>query len=235
MEIKKSAKADLERGKGLSLLLGLLVALSVVFVGLEWRSAVTQAQAQEKAFNTQDVEDVMNIEDQQKPDEPEPEPQQAQQTEVQLPDELKVVGNDKEVIKPSFVSVDQDKPLPPPNIPLGTKNVQVDEEVDQAIFEVVEEQPEFPGGMEALLKYLAKNINYPESAVDNGIQGKVMVRFVVERDGSVSAVETYKSVDPALDKEAVRVVKTLPKWKPGRQQGKAVRTRYIVPVVFRLQ
>ena len=235
MEIKKSAKADLERGKGLSLLLGLLVALSVVFVGLEWRSAVTQAQAQEKAFNTQDVEDVMNIEDQHKPDEPEPEPQQAQQTEVQLPDELKVVSNDKEVIKPSFVSVDQDKPLPPPNIPLGTKNVQVDEEVDQAIFEVVEEQPEFPGGMEALLKYLAKNINYPESAVDNGIQGKVMVRFVVERDGSVSAVETYKSVDPALDKEAVRVVKTLPKWKPGRQQGKAVRTRYIVPVVFRLQ
>ncbi len=235
MEIKKSAKADLERGKGLSLLLGLLVALSVVFVGLEWRSAVTQAQAQEKAFNTQDVEDVMNIEDQQKPDEPEPEPQQAQQTEVQLPDELKVVSNDREVIKPSFVSVDQDKPLPPPNIPLGTKNVQVDEEVDQAIFEVVEEQPEFPGGMEALLKYLAKNINYPESAVDNGIQGKVMVRFVVERDGSVSAVETYKSVDPSLDKEAVRVVKTLPKWKPGRQQGKAVRTRYIVPVVFRLQ
>ena len=235
MEIKKSAKADLERGKGLSLLLGLLVALSVVFVGLEWRSAVTQAQAQEKAFNPQDVEDVMNIEDQQKPDEPEPEPEQAQQTEVQLPDELKIVSNDKEVIKPSFVSVDQDKPLPPPNIPLGTKNVQVDEEVDQAIFEVVEEQPEFPGGMEALLKYLAKNINYPESAVDNGIQGKVMVRFVVERDGSVSAVETYKSVDPALDKEAVRVVKTLPKWKPGRQQGKAVRTRYIVPVVFRLQ
>ena len=235
MEIKKSAKANLEQGKGLSLLLGLLVALSVVFVGLEWRSAVTQAQAQEKAFNTQDVEDVMNIEDQQKPDEPEPEPEQAQQTEVQLPDELKVVSNDREVIKPSFVSVDQDKPLPPPNIPLGTKNVQVDEEVDQAIFEVVEEQPEFPGGMEALLKYLAKNINYPESAVDNGIQGKVMVRFVVERDGSVSAVETYKSVDPALDKEAVRVVKTLPKWKPGRQQGKAVRTRYIVPVVFRLQ
>ena len=235
MEIKKSAKADLERGKGLSLLLGLLVALSVVFVGLEWRSAVTQAQAQEKAFNTQDVEDVMNIEDQQKPDEPEPDPQQAQQTEVQLPDELKVVSNYKEVIKTYFVSVDQDKPLPPPNIPLGTKNVPVDEEVDQAIFEVVEEQPEFPGGMEALLKYLAKNINYPESAVDNGIQGKVMVRFVVERDGSVSAVETYKSVDPALDKEAERVVKTLPKWKPGRQQGKAVRTRYIVPVVFRLQ
>ena len=235
MEIKKSAKADLERGKGLSLLLGLLVALSVVFVGLEWRSAVTQAQAQEKAFNTQDVEDVMNIEDQQKPDEPEPEPEQAQQTEVQLPDELKVVSNDKEVIKPSFVSVDQDKPLPPPNIPLGTKNVQVDEDVDQTVFEIVEENPEFPGGDKGFTEFLRKNIVYPESAVDNGIQGKVMVRFVVERDGSVTGVDILKGVDPALDKEAMRVAKLMPKWKPGKQQGKAVRTRFKVPVVFRLQ
>ena len=235
MEIKKSAKADLERGKGLSLLLGLLVALSVVFVGLEWRSAVTQAQAQEKAFNTQDVEDVMNIEDQQKPDEPEPEPEQAQQTEVQLPDELKVVSNDREVIKPSFVSVDQDTPLPPPNIPLGTKNVQADEDVDQTVFEIVEENPEFPGGPEALLKYLTKNTVYPESAIDNGVLGRVTVGFIVERDGSVASVEIRKSVDPALDKEALRVVKSMPRWKPGKQQGKAVRTRFSVPVVFRLQ
>ena len=89
--------------------------------------------------------------------------------------------------------------------------------------------------MEAFMKYLAKNIQYPERAVDNGIQGKVMVRFVVERDGSASQVETIKGVDPELDREAVRVVKAMPKWKPGRQQGKAVRTRFIVPVVFRLQ
>ena len=84
MEIKKSAKADLERGKGLSLLLGLLVALSVVFVGLEWRSAVAQAQTTDRGFNAQEIEDVMNIEDQQKPEEPEPEPQQAQQRSSSL-------------------------------------------------------------------------------------------------------------------------------------------------------
>jgi tonB family C-terminal domain len=235
MEIKKSAKADLERGKGLSLLLGLLVALSVVFVGLEWRSAVAQAQTTDRGFDAQEIEDVMNIEDQQKPEEPEPEPQQAQQVEIQLPDEIKVVSNDKEVIKPTIISVDQDKPLPPPNIPLGTKNVQADEDVDQAVFEIVEENPEFPGGPEALLKYLSKNIVYPESAIDNGIQGRVTVRFVVERDGSVSGVEIQKGVDQALDKEAMRVVKGMPKWKPGRQQGRTVRTRFSVPVVFRLQ
>ena len=209
MEIKKSAKADLERGKGLSLLLGLLVALSVVFVGLEWRSAVAQAQTTDRGFNAQEIEDVMNIEDQQKPEEPEPEPQQAQQVEIQLPDDIKVVSNDKEVIKPTIISVDQDKPLPPPNIPLGTKNVQADEDVDQTV--------------------------YPESAIDNGVQGRVTVGFIVERDGSVASVEIRKSVDPALDKEALRVVKSMPRWKPGKQQGKAVRTRFSVPVVFRLQ
>lgn len=235
MEIKKSAKADLERGKGLSLLLGLLVALSVVFVGLEWRSAVAQAQTTDRGFNAQEIEDVMNIEDQQKPEEPEPEPQQAQQVEIQLPDDIKVVSNDKEVIKPTIISVDQDKPLPPPNIPLGTKNVQADEDVDQTVFEIVEENPEFPGGNEALAAYLRKNLVYPESAVDNGVQGRVTVGFIVERDGSVASVEIRKSVDPALDKEALRVVKNMPRWKPGKQQGKAVRTRFSVPVVFRLQ
>lgn len=114
MEIKKSPKADLERGKGLSLLLGLLVALSVVFVSLEWRSSVAQATNTSSGLDLKDIDEVMNIQDEQKPEEPEPEPQQAQQTEVQLPEEFKVVDNNKEVIKPSFVSADQDKPLPRP-------------------------------------------------------------------------------------------------------------------------
>ncbi|MBF1067764.1 MAG: energy transducer TonB, partial [Porphyromonadaceae bacterium] len=102
-------------------------------------------------------------------------------------------------------------------------------------FEVVEEQPEFIGGQDAFRKFLQNNLRYPERAADEGIQGRVMVRFIVERDGSVSAVEVAKGVDPDLDKEAVRVVKALPKWKPGRQQGKAVRTRYMLPIVFTLQ
>lgn len=103
------------------------------------------------------------------------------------------------------------------------------------VFDVVEEMPQFPGGQAALLEYLAKNIKYPVVAEENGIQGKVIVTFVVERDGSITDVKVVKSVDPSLDKEAARVVKSMPKWQPGKQNGSAVRVKYTVPVQFRLQ
>ena len=103
------------------------------------------------------------------------------------------------------------------------------------VFDVVEEMPQFPGGQAALLEYLSKNIKYPVVAEENGIQGKVIVTFVVERDGSISDVKVVKSVDPSLDKEASRVVKSMPKWQPGKQNGSAVRVKYTVPVQFRLQ
>ena len=103
------------------------------------------------------------------------------------------------------------------------------------VFDVVEEMPQFPGGQAALLEYLAKNIKYPVVAEENGIQGKVIVTFVVERDGSITDVKVVKSVDPSLDKEASRVVKSMPKWQPGKQNGSAVRVKYTVPVQFRLQ
>ena len=103
------------------------------------------------------------------------------------------------------------------------------------VFDVVEEMSQFPGGQAALLEYLAKNIKYPVVAEENGIQGKVIVTFVVERDGSITDVKVVKSVDPSLDKEASRVVKSMPRWQPGKQNGSAVRVKYTVPVQFRLQ
>ena len=103
------------------------------------------------------------------------------------------------------------------------------------VFDVVEEMPQFPGGQAALLEYLAKNIKYPVVAEENGIQGRVIVTFVVERDGSITDVKVVKSVDPSLDKEASRVVKAMPKWQPGKQNGSAVRVKYTVPVQFKLQ
>lgn len=238
MEIKKSPEADLEKGKGLSLLLGLVVALSLTFVGLEWRSSTAQAGNLDGAGQKAVMEETLLIKDDQpedKPEDPKPE-EQPQQTEIQLPDEFKVVDNNIKIEKPSFVSADEDKALPPP-LPFGPKDIPgtPTEELSDEPFEVVEEQPEFPGGLDAFRKYLQDHLRYPESAQDAGVQGKVMVRFVVERDGSATAVEIYKSVDPALDKEAVRVVKSIPKWKPGKQQGKAVRTRYVIPIVFSLQ
>ena len=108
-------------------------------------------------------------------------------------------------------------------------------EEETKVFDVVEQMPSFPGGPSALFEYLSKNIKYPVVAEENGIQGRVIVTFVVEKDGSITDVRVVKSVDPSLDKEAQRVVKSMPRWIPGKQNGSAVRVKYTVPVTFRLQ
>ena len=121
---------------------------------------------------------------------------------------------------------------------LKAKEVVVDEkpkEEETKVFDVVEQMPQFPGGPNALFEYLSKNIKYPVVAEENGIQGRVIVTFVVERDGSITDVKVVKSVDPSLDKEAQRVVKSMPKWIPGKQNGSPVRVKYTVPVTFKLQ
>ena len=108
-------------------------------------------------------------------------------------------------------------------------------EEETKVFDVVEQMPQFPGGQQALFEYLSKNIKYPVIAEENGVQGRVIVTFVVERAGSITDVKVVKSVDPSLDKEAQRVVKAMPHWIPGKQNGSAVRVKYTVPVTFRLQ
>jgi protein TonB len=121
---------------------------------------------------------------------------------------------------------------------LKAKEVVVDEkpkEEETKVFEVVEQMPSFPGGEAELIKYLSTHIKYPAIAEENGIQGRVTATFVVERDGSITDVKVVKSVDPSLDKEAIRVLKAMPKWIPGKQNGSAVRVKYTVPVTFRLQ
>ena len=108
-------------------------------------------------------------------------------------------------------------------------------EEETKVFDVVEQMPSFPGGPSALMQYLNSNIKYPVVAEENGVQGRVVCTFVVEKDGSITDVRVVKSVDPSLDKEAMRVVKGMPKWIPGKQNGSAVRVKYTVPVTFRLQ
>ena len=109
------------------------------------------------------------------------------------------------------------------------------EEVTQKVFDVVEVMPSFPGGQGALIQYLNSHVKYPVVAQENGIQGRVTISFVVERDGSITDVKVARSVDPSLDKEAARVVSSMPRWTPGKQNGSAVRVKFNVPVVFRLQ
>ena len=137
---------------------------------------------------------------------------------------LDVKGNDEggEVLKVEKAEIEQPKPEPK-------------KEEDNKVFDVVEQQPAFPGGQGALLSWLSQNIHYPAVAEENGIQGRVVVSFVVEKDGSISNVQVVRGVDPSLDKEAARVVKSMPKWTPGKQNGQAVRVKYNVPVTFKLQ
>lgn len=136
-------------------------------------------------------------------------------------------GTDERIVPPSAVEA----PPPPPEAP----KEEVKQEVTQKIFDVVEQQPQFPGGQTALLQWLSSNIHYPPVAEENGIQGRVVVSFVVEPDGSISNVQVVRGVDPSLDKEAVRVTKAMPKWVPGKQNGQAVRVKYNLPVTFKLQ
>ncbi len=135
---------------------------------------------------------------------------------------LNVVGNDEngEVLKAKEV--------------IATEPVKPKEE-ENKVFDVVEQMPSYPGGMGALMQYLSSNIKYPAIAEENGIQGRVICTFVVERDGSITDVRIAKSVDPSLDKEAMRVVSKMPRWIPGKQNGSAVRVKYTLPVTFRLQ
>ena len=148
-----------------------------------------------------------------------------------LDDKVAVGAEDKEGVKDRTVeAVRSDIAVAAPPPPPAPKP-----EVANKVFDVVEEMPSFPGGQGALMSFLSSNIKYPVVAQENGVQGRVIVGFVVEKDGSISDVKVMRSVDPSLDREAQRVVKAMPKWKPGKQNGSAVRVKYTVPVVFRLQ
>ena len=148
-----------------------------------------------------------------------------------LDDKVAVGSEDKAGVKDrtveavrSEIAVAAPPPPPAPKPEVATK-----------VFDVVEEMPSFPGGNAALMSYLNSNTKYPVVAQENGVQGRVIISFVVERDGSISDVKVARSVDPSLDREAQRVVKSMPRWTPGKQNGQTVRVKYTVPVVFRLQ
>ena len=115
------------------------------------------------------------------------------------------------------------------------KEAPADSTAKEEVFMVAEQMPEFPGGMKEMLKFLQENVKYPENAMRNNVQGRVIVQFVVEKDGTPTEFKVLRSVDPDLDAEALRVMKAMPKWKPGMQKGQVVRVKFTVPVSFKLQ
>ena len=119
---------------------------------------------------------------------------------------------------------------------LMTANAQktVVSQTNQKVFDTVDQMPEYPGGMQAMIEFLQANMKYPEDAAKQKVEGRVMVQFVVETDGSISDVHVAKQVFPSLDAEAIRVVKAMPNWTPGKEKGRVVRVKYLLPIVFRI-
>jgi len=226
MQLKKSPNASLEDKKLTYVLIGLVLVLSICYVAFEWtEKEVTKYEVNDTDFFFEEEIDIQQT-TQETP--PPPPPPAVQEVEV-----LNVVEDDVEV-ETIEINTEDDKDVeviiaPPVEAP-------VEEEEEEVIFVVVESMPEFPGGQQALFKYLAENVKYPVIAQENGIQGRVICQFVVNKDGSiVDVVAVRSSGEPSLDKEAIRVIKSMPKWKPGKQRGKPVRVKYTVPVNFRLQ
>lgn len=227
-EVKKSPKANIETFKLTSILMGMVVGVAVLFFAFEWSS---ETKKLDESVIVQDVLAEEEIEiTRRDPTPPPPPPPPAPET----PEIIQVVEEKVETKIEINTEDDASKRQMETYVPPPPPKPKV-EEVTEEIFVVVEEQPEFPGGNAAMMKFLSDNIKYPVIAQENGIQGRVITNFVVERDGSITDVQVVRGVDPSLDKEAIHVIQSMPKWKPGRQRGSAVRVRFTLPVVFRLQ
>ena len=227
MEAKKSKKAAIENQRGSWLLMGLVVALAFMFVSFEW----TQHDVRVAALSSDDesifVTELVPITFPEEKLEPPPPP------ETKVTDLFEIVDDTEEVTdNVSVVPDNVNEPYKVVWVPPVVETAEVEEDVIHVSVEIM---PEFPGGSAELLKYLSTHIKYPTMSQEMGSQGRVIVQFVVDKDGSITSPTVVRGVDPYLDKEAIRVISGMPKWKPGVQNGKKVRVKYTVPVVFRLQ
>jgi protein TonB len=230
MEAKKSEKADLEKKKGLHLEIGLVTILALVLVAFNLRSTDKKDSGFVQQMVSTEMEEEI-LQTQQEEDIPEPEPEQP---EPEVTTELEVVDDDAD-IKNELGIVDAGDNANKQQEEVVITDVGTEEVVEEEeIFVFVEEYPSYPGGEEALYKYLSQNIQYPDVARDNNITGTVVIRFVVEKDGSITKAAIAREIGGGCGKEALRVVNSMPKWKPGKQSGKAVRTEFTLPVQFQL-
>lgn len=223
MEEKKTPKADLNKKTGLHLSIGLVVSLALITLAFEWKSYDDRGLVDLGKVES-DFEDVMEIPPTEQP--PPPPPKIVQPEIIEVPDEEEIEED---------IEIDLDVEI--------TEDTQIEEmvfeeapeeEATDEIFMVVEDQPEPQGGMGAFYEYVSKNLKYPSQARRMGIEGKVFVQFVVNTDGSLTDVKAIKGIGAGCDEAAVEVVKKAPKWKPGKQRGRAVRVRMVLPITFKL-
>lgn len=226
MKTKKSEKANLENKKGYFFLIGLLISLGAVLLAFEWRQPPPKPMdLGAVSFVEPDVLYIPHTTNYEKPMPP----------KVVVPEIFNLVDNNSETeMDLNVFNTEPDESIIDFNqLVFKPKENQNDKE--EEIFVIVEQMPEFPGGDLALRQFLANAVKYPVIAQENGIQGKVYVSFVIDETGNIASVDLLRGVDISLDNEALRVVRALPKWKPGKQGGKPVKVRFSVPIHFELQ
>ena len=230
MEIKKSAKASLENKKLLFTEIGLVVALGVVYGAFEWSSKDSSVAALEDTTQVLVEEEMIAL-----PNELPPPPPAAPDIPV-LSDQIDIVDDDIKLEDNLILDLEDNANLGV-EITDYVEAIEEEEVEEEAIpFQLVEEKPTFQGGdANEFSKWVNAHLSYPEVAKENGVQGRVTLQFTVNPDGSVSNVKVLRGVDSSLDKEAVRVVSSSPKWKPGKQRDRAVKVTYTFPVIFQLR
>jgi len=228
MEIKKSTKADLENQRSLYIEIGLVVTLALSLVAFEW---TTKPRDNQELLGVQAVEadeEQAPITRQQMDQPPPPPPPQV--IEV-----INIVEDDVEIDEVDFETMEADDQTEFDFTPVFSDNME-EEAAEEEVFFIVEDMPSFQGGgSEKFREWILENMQYPSIASENGISGRVFVQFAVNSKGEVTDVVVVRGVDPALDKEAVRVVKSSPKWEPGKQRGRPVKVQFTFPIVFVLQ
>lgn len=225
MEIKKAPKADLEGKKTILFEIGLVLALGILLYAFEWKTENKVSKDMQEETQVQIEEEIIPITQQNTPPPLPPPPA------PKLADIIDIVPDDEEV--DDELEIEDAESEAENTVVDVTKFDDFDEEDtgEAEIFKVVETMPSFKGN---LGKWLKDHLEYPIVAQENGVQGKVYVQFVVEKDGTITDIKIGRGVDASLDKEAMRVVKSMPKWNPGQQRGKAVRVAFTLPINFQL-
>jgi periplasmic protein TonB len=225
MESKKSSRANLEDKKFIFRQLGLIVALAVILLAFEWKSYEKTVDDLGQREVVEVPEDIIPITEQKVKPPPPPPPKQVVK--------INVVEDDEEVDDDIVIDVEATEETEIQEyVPI---EIEEEEVVEEQIFMVVESMPGFPGGEQELNKYLYENIKYPQMAKESGIQGRVFVTFVVEKNGEVTDVRVLRGIGGGCDEEAIRVVENMPMWTPGKQRGKPVRVQFNLPIKFTLQ
>ncbi|MDD6003239.1 MAG: TonB family protein [Bacteroidales bacterium] len=227
MEEKKSKKADLEGKKTIFLEIGFVITLLIVWGAFEFSTKAEKAEDLGTVAFTEEVVEEIPITRQEQIELPPPPPQQTVADIIEVVDDKIEINED--------LTIDEADENTAVEIQEIVEVAPVEEEEEEAApFVIVEDMPEFKGGEKALLKYIAEHVVYPEIAKENDIQGTVYVKFVVNEKGKVTNVGLLRGVDPLLDKEAIKVIESLPDWKPGKQSGKNVKVSMQVPIKFQL-